>query len=77
MFLHRFICCFHGSTIITLSPRYEVRVASTTFLGLARGTKAAAQQSAAEAALRALAERPEVVPQDRMGEVVEKCREKW
>ena len=46
-----------------------------TILGPVRGTKAAAQQSAAQRALEALAERPELVPQDgpgaKMGEVVE------
>ena len=51
-----------------------------TILGPVRGTKAAAQQSAAQRALEALAERPELVPQDgpgaNMGEVVENAGKK-
>lgn len=46
------------------SFQYEVVVASMTILGPVRGTKAAAQQSAAQEALVALAERPELVPQE-------------
>ena len=58
---------FHGWSTSPASPRYEVLVASMSVLGLVRGTKTAAQQSAAERALVALQERPELVPQDGAG----------